>query len=303
METKKKESKITPLYLLKLISGCIVSALMYAICIKCFIQLDGYMLTGGVGGIGLIFSRLLGQAIGNTDLIYSIFIVVVNIPLFFLGYKKIGKLYAIFSLVNVVISAIFNYIIPTHAFDFVGLTIEKDRLLIAIIAGVLNGVKTGIALDLGSSTGGLDIITTYLGIRYNKPIGNYNFIINAAILVCGGLVFGHWDSLLYSIIFIFMSSQLVDLMYKRTEKVSIKVITDKKEEMSKVLLENSRHGGTIYECEGLYSHTKRYTLETIVLEGEYKNIIDKIMECDPSAFISARNIRETKGRYRMPSFK
>lgn len=298
----KKGTKFRKILILTI--GCIFSSLLYAIAIKCFIQRENVnMLANGVGGIAIIVSRLFGKIGFSIDVVYSITYALLNVPIMILSYKRIGKLYTIFTLVNIFLASLFNIILPSSIFDFLSLDPIADKILIALAAGVLAGASSGIVLKLGASTGGIDTIITYLGIKHNKQVGSFSFILNAIILLTGGIIFKEWNAMLYTIVFIFVSSQMIDLIYRRTKKRLIKIVTNKKDEISNEILKVSKHGLTIFECEGAYSHSKKYELQTVVLEAEVKDMIALIHSIDKDAFTSVYNCYETKGNYTMPDFE
>lgn len=296
--------KISKKDLFKGLVGCVVATFLYAVAIKCFISMPGVgMLSNGIGGISLIASRLLGRLGWDVDLWYSIIHFAINIPVIILAFMRIGKWYTIFTLINSVLASVFNIVIPTELFSFLGLDPVADKLLIALCAGVLIGVSSGIALKTGSSTGGIDTLSTYIGVRYNKQIGKYNLLLNCVILLAGGLLFHDWTAMLYTIVFIYVCSQIIDLIYRRAMKRLVRIVTTKKDEVCDAILSQSKHGVTIFEAEGGYTHTKKYQLETIVLEEEVKFYINIAKQVDPDCFISVLNIHETVGRYAMPTIK
>lgn len=296
--------KISFKEIIKILLSCIVSGLAYAVAIKCFVQKEGVnMLANGMGGVSLIFARLMGKLGLNEDVMYALFYIVCNIPILILGYKKIGKIYTLFTVFNVIFGSLMIVAIPGTLFDFMNLDPVNDKLIISILAGVLSGISSGVALKYGSSTGGIDTIITYIGLRRHKEVGRYMFIINALILLAGGLLFGDWAAMLYTIVFIYVGSVVVDVIYIRNKKRMLRVVTEMKEEVSKKLLEISKHGVTIFECEGAYSHRKKYLLETTILTNESKEIVQVIREIDPECFISSVNVNEVHGNYTMPEIK
>lgn len=283
---------------------CIISSLLFAIAVKCFIQMPGVnMLAGGASGVALIISKLSTRIGMDENIVYSVCYVLINLPLFYMAFKRIGKWYTYFTILSVVVASILNAIIPQEIFNFMKLSAENDKLLIAIFAGVLTGLSTGLGLKVGASGGGVDIIITYMGMKNGKQVGMYNFWINASILVIGGILFKEWGAMLYTIIYIFVSSQVVDVIYRRHNKKLLKIVTRLKDEMNTMLIQNSTHGVTVFECTGAYTGESKYELDTVVLEDEVKDLLVKIHTIDPSAFISIVDVSTVKGLFRMPEYK
>lgn len=303
-QMKKSKSKMTYKNFLLLLCGCIASAVLYAISIKCFIQAPGVnMLAGGASGLALIGSKLLGYLGWNESVVYSIIYFAINFPIFILAFKKIGKWYAIFTVICVTLVSILNMVIPQSIFAFMNLSADTDKLLIAIFAGVLTGLSTGIALMMGTSGGGVDVIITYMGMKRGQKVGFYSFWINGIILLIGGILFKEWAAMLYTIIYLFVSSQVINALYRRNNKKLIKVVTNFKDEMSNMLIEVSNHGVTTFDCEGAYTHMHRYEVQTVVTETQVKIMLQKIHEIDPTAFITILDVSVVKGRFTMPNFQ
>ena len=298
------KEKVDKLYVFKMALGSIVAAVLYAIAVRCFIQAPGSnMLAGGVSGIAIIISRLIERAGGEQAIWYSIFYFALNLPIVYLAFRKVGKLYSLFTLITIGLTSLLVAIIPQGFFDFMQLNAENDMLLIAIAAGVFAGCSTGIALMTGGSGGGVDVIVTILNLKYGRKIGNYSFVINALILIVGGILFGVWRALLYTIVFMFVNSTFVNIIYIRNNKMMIQVVTTEKDKLSETIIANSRHGVTIFECEGAYTHTKRYEIQTIVLENEVKDLLKEISKIDQSAFIIITPVRTIKGNFFIPKYK
>ena len=290
--------------ILRISIWCIISSLLFAIAVKCFIQIPGVnMLAGGASGVALIISRLSARLGMDENIVYSACYILINLPIFYLAFKRIGKWYTYFTILSVVVASILNAIIPQELFNFMNLSAENDKLLIAIFAGVLTGLSTGIGLKVGASGGGVDVIITFMGMKHGKQVGMYNFWINGAILVAGGVIFGEWAAMLYTIIYIFVSSYVVDIVYRRHNKKLMKIVTKMKDEMSQMLISNSTHGVTVFECTGAYTGEHKYELDTVVLEEEVKELLIKIHTVDPTAFISIVDVSTVKGLFRMPEYK
>lgn len=289
---------------IKLAVSSVVGAVLYALAIRCFIQAPGSnMLAGGVSGIALIVSKLIAMVGGDESLWYSIFYFALNVPLVYIAFRKIGKFYAIFTLVNVGVSSLLISIIPQDFFGFMNLDPENDMILIALVAGALGGVSAGIPLAAGLSSGGVDIISTYIGIKSGKKIGIYNFIINGFILIAGGILLNEWAAMLYTIVYIFTDSQVINVFYIRNNKMMVEIITNKKDEIADMLMSSTKHGVTVFECEGAYTNSHRYSLKTTILEEEVKETIEKIQKIDPSSFTTIIPVKTVRGHFNLPQFK
>ncbi len=280
-----------------------LSSLIYSVGIKCFIQAEGVnLLSSGIGGVSVILSRVLENKYDKT-LVFSLAQIILNIPVFILAYKRIGKRYTFFTILNLALTSILVLLIPASLFNFLNIDPRSDLLLVAVCAGVLSGVSSGIALKEGLSTGGVDTIVTYLGIRYNKQAGSLSIICNAIILLVGGLLFNEWVAMLYTVIEIFVAGEMINMIYRRTKKILICIVTEKPKEMCQAFLEFSKHGMTIFNCKGAYSNADKFEVKTVVLESEVKKIIETANRIDDKAFITIVNVHNVNGAFTMPDIQ
>jgi len=299
---KRKDNLLKEILMMILVSLC--SALLYSTAINCLVNAPNvHMLTNGIGGVSLIGARLLANFGISERVSYAVIHTGINIPIMILAFKRIGKLYATFSLANNILTSILILFIPENMLSFLNLSPETDFLIIAVLAGIMIGVSSGISFKAGFSTGGIDTLIAYIGIKYNKQVGKYSIILNGLILLCGGLIFNEWRELVYTIVMICVCSVVIDLIYIRAKKRIIKIISNKKDEVVNKLIEVSRHGITITNVEGGYSHSKKYEIETAVLADEVNNILFNIKQVDPDSFVYIIDVFDVKGRYHMPNYK
>lgn len=301
---KVKSAPIEKKYLIRMIFGSIAAAVLYAIAVRCFIQAPGSnILAGGISGISLIISRLITPLTDEQSTFYSIFYFVLNFPLIIIAYRYIGKWYSIFTLITIALTSLLVAIIPQDFFAFMNLNAEDDMILIALAAGVFAGCSTGVALMTGASGGGVDVIITIIGLKQGKKVGYYGFVINAAILIIGGIIFGQWRDLLYTIVFMFVNSTFINVIYIRNNKVMLEIVTNMEEEIAEKLMTLSHHGVTVFECEGAYTHSKRYEIRSIVYENEVKDLLREVKKIDEHAFVTIVPVRSVHGNFHIQNYK
>jgi uncharacterized membrane-anchored protein YitT (DUF2179 family) len=281
-------------HLVKTVFGVIASAIVYTISIKAFIR-GSDLLTGGASGVAMIISRVF---FGDSAVAFSVLYVLINIPLFILAFRELGKIFAISSMCNVLLASLLISLIPDGFFSFINL--GDDVLTIALFAGIFTGLSTGIALKFDTSAGGVDILGAYISVKKDVKIGKYIFLINAGILIVGGILFQKWVAMLYTAVYIYVSSVVVNIVHKRNNKKLIKIVTNKEKEVSSVLVQNSLHGCTIIKGEGGYTKQARYIIETVVSENEVKNLLTLIYQTDPDAFTTISNVDMVKGKFYLP---
>lgn len=281
------------------------SSLLYALAVTCFInQSDGNIIAAGVSGLAMLISRVFFTS--NASLAYMIIYILMNIPLFILAYKSIGKIFSIFTLANVVIASLVIGLIPLDVYSFLKIN-ELDPITISLIAGVLAGTSIGFALKANLSTGGGDIISLYFGIKKGVSIGRYVMLFNSAVvLVYGGytgIVNDNWHPIFYTLAYIFISSTVVDLIFTRTKKVLIEVITEKGDEISSVLLKETHHGCTVLRGEGAFSHSGKQLLHMVVSVRQISDVVKIIKDIDSCSFVIQLPVDNIYGKFYIPPFK
>ena len=163
--SSRKNKKI-----IKTIVFTILSATLQAFALTNFYMESG-LLSGGLTGIGLIINNLT-----NGGLSLPIFLLLANIPLAILGYFNVGKFFTIITFINVLLSSFLISVFPSFV-------VLDNLMLNAIVGGVIFCVGIGLALEVGSSTGGTDFIALFLSIKKQKSAGRYMLWLNAVIIL------------------------------------------------------------------------------------------------------------------------
>lgn len=174
--------------------------------------------------------------------------------------------------------------------------ITYDPLLVSVFGGILNGIAIVIALYGKASSGGTDFIAVYLSNKLKKPSWNFVFGINVVILTTGGFLFG-FEAAMYSIIFQFVSTQVIERLHRRDHKVTLLIITKEGETIGQELLEYTHHGVTQFEGQGCYLKENKTMLYTVVGADEVKDVVHLIKALDPHVFINIINSEGVTGRF------
>lgn len=279
MISTKKEWKILCVVLL--------SALIYALNVKIFVE-GASLYPGGFSGIAILISRILSTFL-NIDIPFGYIYVFINIVVSALVYKSVGKKFMIFSIIHFLATSFFSIAIPP-------IPITEDLLLIAVFGGIFSGIAISMALRVNASSGGTDFVAIYAANKYRIQTWNYVMYFNAGILVIAGLLFG-FDKSLYSIIFQFCSTQIVNTFHKRYKLSQLIIITEKPDEVSSLILANFRHGITKFEAEGVYSHTLKSVLMITCGTFQVNDIIRHAKKADDRIFVTVNHIEKVVGNY------
>jgi len=213
-------------------------------------------------------------------------LLLLNIPVAILGWRKIGKSFTIYSFISVVLSSLFLSMIPVKQ-------VSHDILLNAVFGGVIQAVGVGITLKWGASTGGVDIIAMVLSRMKDKPIGPYMFIFNGIIIITAGFLFG-WEKALYTLVTLYTSTRVIDTIHTRHAKLTAMIITKKADEMKKAIHASLVRGITMIPAKGAFSNETRDMLMIVITRYELFDLERIIHDVDPNAFT---NIVQTTGVY------
>ncbi|MBQ6654425.1 MAG: YitT family protein [Erysipelotrichaceae bacterium] len=268
-----------------LLSMC--AALLAAINIRTFVN-AGNLVPGGFSGISLILVRA-AQKYFNVTLNYSLLYLLFNIPVTLLVFNTISRRFTLVSLVDVVMSSFFVAVIPDIA-------ITDDLLLISVFGGILGGISSACVLAGDACGGGMDFISIYMSKKKQKSVWNQMFIFNAALLILSGILFG-WEASLYSIIFQFVATQVIDMVDNRYKRSSFIIISDKAEQIAEEVYQKYHHSVTKFDAIGGYTDTERTVLYTVVGEYEVNQLLATILSIDPQAFINISSGQRTVGNF------
>ena len=281
-----------------------IAAFISALSIKLIVQQNQF-LSGGVSGITILISRYTAIQLNDPAMessLYSILYVIFNIPIFIFGFKKLGKQFILYSLVNVLVYSVLVSAVPSSWYTTFQLDLI-DKLTLAILAGLLSGTAGVLAFSHSFSQGGTDIISMYLSRTKGKGIGNYSLAINAGVLLLGGIVFKDYDSLIYTVIYFFTSSLVVNNLYIGHKKMLVEVVTRNADALTEKLMQASHHGCTVLDAFGAYSKESKKVLRIVVSSNQTKRVCEIIKETDKDSFTTIMNISQVNGKFYIPPLK
>ncbi|MGG0461137.1 YitT family protein [Priestia aryabhattai] len=259
----------------------LMGALLMAVGLEFFL-VPNEVIDGGIVGISIILSHL-------TDVQIGFYIFVLNLPFFFIGYKQIGKTFALSTLLGVVILAIATSIFH----DLPVLT--GDPLLATVFGGIVLGVGVGIVIRYGGSLDGTEILAILFNKRTPFSVGETIMFFNLFILGSAGFVFG-WDRAMYSLMAYFIAFKTIDIVIQGLdESKSAWIISEQYERIGEAILARLGRGVTYLNGEGAYTGDDKKVIFCVITrleEAKLKAIIDEI---DPSAFFAVAAIAEVRG--------
>lgn len=260
-----------------------IGALLTAVGFQMFL-ICHQLLSGGVSGIAMMIGYFTGWDIG---LLYFI----INIPILLWGYFAIGRYFVLLSMLSVVLTSWFMQIIPVDVLS------DTDILIGAIFGGVISGIGIGITLRAGGSTGGFDIIGSIVTRYFDIPLGSILSILNGIIIIGHGYLTQDWNLSLYSLISIYVTGKVVDMIHIRHIKVTAFIITNEKDRLLELLLQRPR-GVTHIKTTGAYSEQEKDMLMTVTTRYELAELKRMIRQVDPKAFVNIVETAEVIGDFR-----
>ena len=259
----------------------VLGALIMAVGLELFL-VPNSVIDGGITGISIMLSYISGVKLG-------IFVLLLNIPFFYLGYKHIGKTFAFSTLFGIVMLSLFISLLH-GAPKFTG-----DVLLAAIFGGIIIGVGIGIVMRNGGTLDGTETLAVLFSKNLPFSVGEIIMFINLFILGTAGFVYS-WDRAMYSLLAYFVASKTIDVVILGLEESkSVWIISDKHKEIGEALLARLGRGVTYLNGEGAYSGDDKKVILCIITrleEAKLKGIVDEI---DSEAFLAIGNVAEVRG--------
>lgn len=265
------------------------AAVLMATNIKTFVRTGG-LYPGGATGLTILVQEI-GKLFFHVQLPYTLINLLINAGPIYIGFKFIGKKFTWYSCLMIVLTSLLTDIIP-------GYIVTYDTLLISIFGGIINGTVISLCLSVNATTGGTDFISIYMSEKKGMDSWNLVLGINIVILSAAGLLFG-WDKALYSIIFQYASTQVLHMMYKRYQKETLFIVTNKPTEVCNKINELSGHGATVMSGEGFYEGRMRSVVYSVISKEEVGKVTKGIREVDGKAFVNAVKTEELTGRFVM----
>ncbi|MBQ6583159.1 MAG: YitT family protein [Mogibacterium sp.] len=258
-----------------LIAGNLVFALGFNLMI---VPLNLY--SGGFVGIAQLLNILIESILKTGTLnLRGILYFALNVPLFVLAYKVIGREFCLTSLLSIGLGSFFMSVVPIPS-----ALIVTDRLTACLIGGVITGAGAGMILRSGSSGGGIDIIGISLSKTHpNLSLGNLSILVNAGIFAVCFLLFDI-QTVLYSLIFAVITSLTLDKVYVQNINTQVMIFT-KRKDITEAILKEIDRGVTSWNGTGEYMQEDTHVLVTVLSKYEVPRLVSLVREMDQNAFI------------------
>ncbi|WP_172827338.1 YitT family protein [Fictibacillus arsenicus] len=258
-----------------------IGAVLMAVGLEIFL-VPNNVIDGGIAGISIMASHLTGLSLG-------IFLFGLNLPFIFIGYKQIGKTFAISTLYGIIILSIATTLLhPVPPFT-------DDLLLATVFGGIFIGVGIGMVIRSGGSLDGTEILAILSNSKLPFSVGEIIMFFNIFILGAAGFVFT-WDRAMYSLIAYFIAYKTIDLTITGLEESkSAWIISENHKEIGDAILHRLGRGVTYLKGEGAYTGDEKGVVFCVITRLEEAKLKDIVDEFDSSAFLAIADIAEVKG--------
>lgn len=277
----KTHRKLTPVELLKKFVFITAGAILMAVALEVFL-VPNDIIDGGITGISIVLSKITALPLG-------VFLFIINLPFLFLGYKQIGKTFAISTLYGIVVMSVTTQLLH-HVSPF-----TNEKILAVLFGGLILGLGVGLVIRFGGSLDGTEIVAILLSKKTRIPVGQIIMIMNVFIFIIAGFVFG-WDSAMYSIFTYYMASKVMDIVVEGlNESKSVTIISSEYEEISQTIQDRLGRTTTFIYARGGYSREDTQMIYCVVTRLELAKLKSVVQEIDPKAFIAIEHVSDVLG--------
>ena len=245
----------------------------------------------GISGTSILLSQITPEY-----MTLSLFLLILNIPLFLFGLKKQGSTFTVYSVFTVIIYSLASWLIT----DVLPIDVSiasplagEDLLLCALFGGVISGIGSGMTIRYGGAIDGVEVMAVIFSKRLNITVGTFVMIYNVILYIICGFLINSWILPLYSIVTYAAGLKTVDFVvegFDRSKEVMI--VTDKPEEISSALMEAFDCGTTKIAATGGYSNMDKTIIYFVVNRFQIARMRDIILSIDKKAFVTISEVAD-----------
>lgn len=267
--------------IIRKILGLTIGAIIYSAGLNLFL-IPNHIIDGGITGISLLVQVLTGVP-------FSLLIVALNLPFFYLGYRRLGAGLAVSSTYAIVVLSLFSSIFEEMK------PATTDPFLSTIFGGIIIGIGVGIVIKSGGSTDGTEIVAIWMDSKSSFSVGEIIMFFNFFILGAAGFVFS-WNSAMYSLIAYFICSRMIDAVSTGLDSSKgIFIVTTEYDKVSDAIVHDMHRAVTRLHGQGGFLKDDKDVLYCVVTRLEVTKLKQVVHGIDPSAFLSVFDVQEVQG--------
>lgn len=267
-----------------------VAGIINAVGITMFLAPVG-LYDSGISGTSMFLDRITPEY-----LTLSIFLLVLNVPLFLYGLKKQGVAFTIYAIYTVIIYSVVAWFIT----DIIPIDVSvasplagNDLILCSLFGGFISGVGSGLAIRFGGAMDGIEVMAVIFAKRLGITVGTFVMIYNAALYILCGIVFKSWELPLYSLVAYGVALKTVDYIVEGFDRAKCAmIVTEQPREVCDALMETFETGLTKVEATGGYSNSKKTVVYFVVNRFQVTRMKDIVHEIDRSAYIMISEVAD-----------
>ena len=267
-----------------------VAGIINAIGVTVFLAPVG-LYDSGISGTSMLLSQLTPEWLS-----LSVFLIVLNVPLFLFGLKRQGMCFTIYSVYAVTIYSLFAWLIT----DVLPIDVSQvsplagsDLLLCAIFGGFISGMGSGLTIRFGGAMDGMDVMAVVFAKKIGLTVGSFTMIYNAILYVVCGAILSSWTLALYSIVAYAMALKTIDYIVEGIDRSkAATIITVMPNELCRALSEEFECGITIIPAKGYYSNSSKTVVYIVINRFQVGKMKELIRSIDPKAYVSISEIAD-----------
>ncbi len=245
----------------------------------------------GISGTSILLSQITPEY-----MTLSLFLLLLNVPLFLIGYRKQGALFTIYSLFAVTVYSVASWLIT----DVLPIDVSmasplagEDLLLCALFGGMISGVGSGMTIRYGGAIDGIEVMAVIFAKRLGLTVGTFVMAYNVLLYIICGVIMNSWILPLYSIVTYMAGLKTVDFVVEGIDRSKeVMIVTDHAEEISQALMDAFSCGTTKIAAKGGYSDTDKTVIYFVVNRFQIARMRNIIHTIDPGAFVAVSEVAE-----------
>lgn len=248
----------------------------------------------GISGTSMLLAQITPDYLS-----LSFFLILINLPLFLYGYRRMGTLFTIYSVYAVFIYSLFSWLI-TDVFPIdvaiASPLAEQDLLLCAIFGGLISGIGSGLTIRFGGAIDGIEILAVLFAKKLNASVGMFVMGYNVLLYIAAGFVKSTWILPLYSIITYSVALKAVDFIAEGLDKAkSAMIITDKPEQICEALSDEFGNGITLLSAKGYYSGKDKMLIYFVINRFQINKVRSIVKANDENAYVTITDVSDVLG--------
>ena len=245
----------------------------------------------GISGTSMLLSQMTPEYLS-----LSLFLLVLNVPLFILGYKKQGITFTVYSVYTVVMYSLGAWLITdvlpldvAFSSPFAG----DDLLLCAVFGGLISGVGSGLTIRFGGAIDGVEVMAVIFAKRIGVTVGTFVMAYNVILYVISGILLSSWILPLYSILTYYVGLKTIDFIVEGIDRSkAAMIITEKPDEVCDTLVKTFESGATRIAAKGGYSNQDKTVIYFIVDRFQISKMRELVHKIDRTAFITITEVAD-----------